>query len=627
MKEFHPLHHKLPDLQKSEEVQDAVVKHARLTGEKAPSTAEGKLDVYMERLENIFLNEDETTRKRNIELLRDSIHDAYIIKSENVPESYFELQMQVARERGQHVETIDDATREKMIEVIIEDQTKSLDSWIDYLTSNDAMYPTWFKYFVFRNIAKLSQFDKALGKFKERTASTTAPFPDIYREALAQVADLYQSAQRDKTLFNDPDFQSFLSKKFPAQYADKIQATLEHSQEDREQIEGVWVKYEQGDDDGAKKLYDSLQGRGTGWCTAGHSTAQTQIESGDFYVFYSNDSKGLPVHPRLAIRMEDDHIGEVRGILPHQEVEPILQETLDAKLADFGHEADTYKKKSSDMKRLTIIEKVMNEEKEITKEDLRFLYELDEEIEGFGYERDPRIKELQSKRNRQEDIQTLCNCSQEHLATDFTNINEQTQVFCEDTGDKITIIDFREDKHKNKLPQLLELVQSIKEAGSPARPDLAMEGGVVHVRIDHEKVKDIATAIQSFKDADNGSRSYVWDEWIKAPHTPLASLSFDVVTLSYNADPNTRRSSEKILEDMDKLGLRPLTLEEMIATGITHPEFTKDISRYFIGLTKYSLGGDSYVPNLCRYGVKRGLNWYGWGLEWNEDGRFLAVCK
>lgn len=52
------------------------------------------------------------------------IHDAFIIKPENVPETYFELQMRIARERGQYVEEIDEVTREKMIEVIIEDQTK-----------------------------------------------------------------------------------------------------------------------------------------------------------------------------------------------------------------------------------------------------------------------------------------------------------------------------------------------------------------------------------------------------------------------------------------------------------------------------------------------------------------------
>ena len=62
-----------------------------------------------------------------------------------------------------------------------------------------------------------------------------------------------------------------------------------------------------------KETFQSLEGKGTGWCTAGHSTAQTQVESGDFYVYYTNDSNGEPTQPRLAIRMDgDNRIGEVR---------------------------------------------------------------------------------------------------------------------------------------------------------------------------------------------------------------------------------------------------------------------------------------------------------------------------
>ena len=434
MKPFNPLHHKLPELQKSEEVTDAVAKHTRLTGEKVPNTPDAKLAVYMDRLENIFLNKDEATRKRNIEMLRENIYDVYIIKHDDVPESYFELQKRVARERGQTVEEIDEATKEQMIQVVIEDQKASLDAWIDYLSSNDAMYPTWFKYFVFRNIVKLSQFDKELGKFKERTSSTTAPFPDIYREALAQVADLYKTAARDKALFNDPDFQNFLSKKFPTQYADKIQQTLEHSQEEREQIKGEWMKYEQGDEDGAKKLYASLQNKGTGWCTAGSSTAEAQIESGDFYVFYTYDKQGSPTQPRLAIRMDGtDAIGEVRGILPHQEVEPLLQDTLDEKLATFGNEAEQYKKKSSDMKRLTAIEKAAEEKKNLAIDDLRFLYEIDTTIEGFGYEKDPRIQELRQKRNRQGDFAVIfCKGDISRVAETIDDINQDSLVFSGD---------------------------------------------------------------------------------------------------------------------------------------------------------------------------------------------------
>jgi hypothetical protein len=82
--------------------------------------------------------------------------------------------------------------------------------------------------------------------------------------------------------------------------------------EGREEIKGQWVKYEQGDNEAAEKLFHSLEGKGTGWCTAGKSTAETQIESGDFYVYYTNDSQGEPTQPRLAIRMDgDNRIGEV----------------------------------------------------------------------------------------------------------------------------------------------------------------------------------------------------------------------------------------------------------------------------------------------------------------------------
>lgn len=422
------LHKKLPDLQKSSEVSDAVDKHKRLTDEKVPNTPEARLEVYMERLEKVFLNEDEETRKRNIKLLLPKIHEAFVIKREDVPESYFELQQRIARERGQAVETIPKNVREQMKDVIIEDQTQSLDAWIDYLSSDDAMYPTWFKYFVFRNITKLSQFDKEHGKFKERTKSTTAPFPDIYREPLAQVCDMYERvAKGDPATLNNPEFQEFIGKKFPAQYATLIQKTLEQAQESREQVAGQWVKYVQGDMEGAEVLYASLQGKGTGWCTAGQSTAKAQIANGDFYVYYTNDEAGNPVNPRLAIRMGDEKIGEVRGVLPHQEVEPLLQDVLDEKLSEFGSEADEYRKKVVDMKRLTKIDNGSRAGQELTSEDLRFLYEIDSSIEGFGYSRDPRIEALMKTRSVDTDLKTIFGTNVK-IATQYDDIEETTEV-------------------------------------------------------------------------------------------------------------------------------------------------------------------------------------------------------
>jgi hypothetical protein len=189
--EKHPLHLKIPDLQSSSDVQKAVKRKERLSGGRVPNDPSERIEAYMGRLENVFLHPDKEKRERNIDMVRPKIHDALLIKRENFPESYFALQQRVARERGQAIEEIPENVREQMMDVAIQDQRASLDAWIDYLTSEDAVYPAWFKYFVWRNVTKLSQFDKERGEFKKRTDSTVAPFPDIYREPLAQIADLY----------------------------------------------------------------------------------------------------------------------------------------------------------------------------------------------------------------------------------------------------------------------------------------------------------------------------------------------------------------------------------------------------------------------------------------------------
>jgi len=164
--EKHPLHIKHPELHTSESVQDAVEKQERKTDERVPDNPTDRIDAYTDRLENIFLNDDERVRERNLDMVHDRIHDALIIKKENFPESYFELQQRIARERGQPVEHIPADVRERMMNVAIEDQKHSLDAWIDYLSSDDAVYPTWFKYYAWTQITKLSQFDKERGEYK-----------------------------------------------------------------------------------------------------------------------------------------------------------------------------------------------------------------------------------------------------------------------------------------------------------------------------------------------------------------------------------------------------------------------------------------------------------------------------
>ncbi len=427
--EKHPLHIKNPELQTSPEVERAVERKERRTGEKVPNDPAKRIEAYMDRLENLFLNPDQEKRERNLEMFRDKIHDALIIKKENFPESYFELQQRIARERGQAVEEIPKNVRERMMDIVIEDQKHSLDAIIDYLSSNDATYPAWFKYYAWTQLIKLSQFDKERGEFKKRTDSTVAPFPALHYGPLAAIADLYERVRNDN---KDSEARREFDKRFPTLYAELIAKSLAEKVENREEIRGEWIKYNQGDTAAAETLFRSLKGKGTGWCTAdGRTTAQTQIESGDFYVYYTNNTNGEPTQPRLAIRINrDKSIGEVRGILPSQGVEPVMQGVLDKKFQDFGSEADAYRKKSSDMKILTALEKKQEKGEPFTKSDLAFLYEVDSAIEGFGYGgKDPRVAELRKTRNPEMDMLTIFEYEPGQIARNPKEINENTKAY------------------------------------------------------------------------------------------------------------------------------------------------------------------------------------------------------
>lgn len=401
----------LPELHKEPEVQEAVKRHEKRNAEKLPNEPAAKVDAYLTRLHDVFLAPDARVRERNIALLKPKLHQEFVITDEEFPESYFELQKRILRERGQAVEEIPAGDRERMKAVIIEDQAKKLDEWVDYLTSDDAVYPDWFRYFAFRNIVKLSQFDKERGEFKKRSKSTTASFPDIDREALAQLCDKYIAFSHGETskFETDEAFIEFASKKFSDLYAAEIQRNLESVLERGDSTKGAWITYKQGDMSQADALYESLQGKSTGWCTAGKSTAETQIQGGDFSVYYTykdhqEENVEAPSQPRIAIRMQGADIAEVRGVLRNQEVEPIFADVLENKLGEYGTRADSYKKKTQDMRRLTELEIRMADQEDLSEEDLSFLYEIDASIDGFGYKRDPRIDDMLEKRNADEDL-------------------------------------------------------------------------------------------------------------------------------------------------------------------------------------------------------------------------------
>ncbi len=424
------------DLHNSPEVESAVKRTEHREGVDIGQKPAERIQNYLDRFKEIIEREDPAKRERGMEALKHVLHEKFVIKPDEIPESYWQNLERIARERGQGADLDQvgiETLKEQNTKAIIADQKSSMDTWIDYLGSKDAMYPDWLKYFAIRSILSMGGFDKEKHVFSKRSKGTTKPFPDLNREALAYVLDAVEKKYQGKLDLDNLEgekrekFEKILSTgNFAKLYAWAIEEVTPSSVEQTQNTEGKWVRYDQNSDH--MPLVESLQGHGTGWCTAGESTAHVQLSGGDFYVYYSIDQDGNPIIPRAAIRMEGDNIGEVRGIAEEQNIDPYINDIVQKKLHEFP-DGEIYEKKVSDMQILTEIARKVSEKEELTKDELVFLYEIDSKIQGFGYHEDPRIQELREGRIVEADAPIVLECLPDEIAYSQEEISEKTKAY------------------------------------------------------------------------------------------------------------------------------------------------------------------------------------------------------
>ncbi|OHA52219.1 MAG: hypothetical protein A3A97_04925 [Candidatus Terrybacteria bacterium RIFCSPLOWO2_01_FULL_40_23] len=441
------------DLHNAPEVAQAAERTESKAGERVPQDPEARIQNYLDRLERLALDPAKEQRRtmfaneprpRAIGLLREMVMNKYVRPNkEKMAEGAARVEERAARELGIGAH-YGEQELEQRGEIAVKDLEKSLDNWISYLSDANEPYPTWFRYYAFRNVLDLGDYDKDKGEFTKRSQGSTRLFPEIDRGALAYVQEIIEASkdpemlerlQKAQRITGTPEDQMITKEKavnfaklsFAKQYVEGIKQAGEITLEMREETRGKWAKYQQGTDPTA--LWASLQNKGTAWCTKGFATAETQLNNGDFYVYYTNDSQGTPSIPRIAIRMQEDSIFEVRGVADNQQ-------NLEGNMIDIAEEkmkelpgAEKYRKTSADMKTLTAIEIKMKADEALTKDDLIFLYELNAPIEGFGYDVDPRIKELRSQRNPEEDMPIVFECTREQIAHTSQQINETTRVY------------------------------------------------------------------------------------------------------------------------------------------------------------------------------------------------------
>ena len=423
------------DLYKSEEVLHTKGKN---------DNKETSINKYLNRLERIH-------KKANIEskknLIKHLYYDKYVIKKEDI--------------KGK-------SNKEK--EDIIENQRKTLSTWIDYLIDDNTMYPMWAKYWVFQQILKIGTYDEITKKYTKRNKNTINPFievvPEVISKCINNIVKLFEdkkmSSQEIRRLVSNISFE-----KMYIEYSKNIKNQYKSN-------EGIWVKYNQGSEDAAKRLYESLEGKNTGWCTVASITAKNQVNNGDFYVYYTKDENNDYTIPRIALRFNGhNNIGEIRGVEEHQNLEeemiPILETFLSNNDNLSEEDKDLNMKKISELKYLVKIKnKIINNEKLTTKE----IIDLYTKTFGFGRKQDPLVDKIIKRRNILNDYYALKN-ENEYIKSDFILKNlkhfsseekelvlNNREVLKKVLEKETSVLKFVNDEYKNDKEIMLIAIQT-----------------------------------------------------------------------------------------------------------------------------------------------------------------------
>ncbi|GIW65540.1 MAG: hypothetical protein KatS3mg094_059 [Candidatus Parcubacteria bacterium] len=456
---------------KFEDFREAVSRSSKRKIGKIPPNPKDQIPYYIQRIIDILKKES------GKELFKKQIlYKKFIIKPENIPSDYFknvllvnfaeilghtreELREPQIRQAvielfekriGQSFETyqVPEQEKQQLIQQIIEDQKRSLDTWFDYLTSPEAEnYPTEFRYWIFAEVLRCGAYDEIRKEYNKRTETTVATFPELNSQALGLLIDelirkekgepsgltnLNEEQQKElQKLIQSEDFR----KLYPwlLEYVN----SLKLPEEKLIITEGKWKLFSQASN--PKDLIKAIGGFNTNWCIAGEETAKNYLSHSDIYIYFSEDNEGNPTIPRVAIVFNRNlnQITEIRGISKGQNLDqyitPVVKKSLtegleieEKKIILPGSER--YLQATEDMNRLAeIYIKYLNNQ-ELDLEELKFLYEIDRDIVGFGYEIDERINNILRRRNLKKDLSKIFNCREEQITTETIEITDETVV-------------------------------------------------------------------------------------------------------------------------------------------------------------------------------------------------------
>ena len=212
--------------------------------------------------------------------------------------------------------------KKEYIKKYADTQKETINEWISYLTESE--YPVAIKFLLLKSVLNFN-YNYKIDDLIKRTDTTIRNFTLFDAGSLSELID------------SNSDYLLKDYTKIQLENAEKI---LKSKELLKTSDNGTWLKFNGGSNSTEEEISKnsielSQLVQNTYWCTK--TNAKSQLNGGDFYV-YVTENNG-EVFPRIAIRMDEDLVGEVRGNKSsaqdiEEEMLPIAEEFLQKSISN-----------------------------------------------------------------------------------------------------------------------------------------------------------------------------------------------------------------------------------------------------------------------------------------------------
>jgi hypothetical protein len=391
---------------------------AREAGKKLVGNNTGRRnDAYVTRIEGIIDKYGPDAEQKMWGMAANS--EDLLIEQENIPEAYWESQRKAKRDAGAP-EELSEWEKEAYADDIRWNQKDSIGRWADYLGREDCPYPMWYKLFVWDGVTRMSAVhETGSDHYAKRDETTVAGYPFLNPAALAKIYDsicringLDEFATLKEQEVDEGLAKGLNSYNFNRMYTffNITQRRFVEVPKNPEDIKGDWLEYLPGDEE---RIAEAAAA--TPWCVASPTVAKSYLNKGQygtgdieknteskakFILFHLHDEKtgALSESACASIRLDPNgEVAEISGVLDGQVLHDSLIPTVEEKVKTLPG-GEKYLKAFADKHELMRLDEKMKNGEELTKDELRFIYEIDRPINRLAqFGADPRISEAKEK--------------------------------------------------------------------------------------------------------------------------------------------------------------------------------------------------------------------------------------